>query len=397
MQPARMLGRSGATRGVAMVALLVIVGAILVATAPAKDGDPGPDPSTPWVRSPGSPAGGVRLAYPGDASGTSDVTEDLQRFIDAAPDGSTVAFEPAGTYRLDCTVWIRHRIGLTFDGRGARFFAPPGADCVSQTIWRFNAGGGHVIRDMTIEGSHPRPGTYEPPREFQVGVESMGTVGLEILDVTVRRTMGDCVLLGHDNQPGGQLEWSENVRIAGLDCSLNGRQGVAVTGGRNILIERSRFSDQAYIVFDLEPDEPPGGAHSVTIRDNVIAGLVDSPVLSIGGAGLVSNVLLEGNTVVGGENHGIWVVVEQRDGHRPRSIVIRDNRGEEPFAVPDSAPFRIRSADDVTIQGNRQVVIALPPVMVDIDDSCAVTVADNTPMGLFRDGTPGQSCSASGP
>jgi hypothetical protein len=120
-------------------------------------------------------------------------------------------------------------------------------------------------------------------------------------------------------------------------------------------------------------------------------------VLSIGGAGLVTNVLLEGTRVVAGENHGIWVVIEQRDGHRPRSIVIRDNSGEEAFAVPDSAPFRIRSADDVTIQGNRQVVIALPPVIVDIEDACAVTVADNAPMGLFRDGTPGDACSGSRP
>jgi hypothetical protein len=30
--------------------------------------------------------------------------------------------------------------------------------------------------------------------------------------------------------------------------------------------------------------------------------------------------------------------------------------------------------------------------MVDVDDSCAVTVDDNSPIGLLRDGSPGEAC-----
>ena len=242
--------------------------------------------------------------YGGDSTGSSDVTEDLQRFIDGVPDGSVIHFRQGGEYRLDCTVWISHRNGLTFDGQGARFFVPSGVDCPSQTIWRFNAGGGHTIRNMTIEGNHPEPGTYQPPHEFQVGIETLGTVGIEIADITMRRAYGDCVHVGYDNQPGGNLEWSGSVWIHGLDCAGNGRQGIAVTGGRGVLIERSRFADQAYIVFDIEPDEPPNGAAGITIRDNVISGRGDSPMVSIGGAGDVSDILVERNRVLDGENRG---------------------------------------------------------------------------------------------
>lgn len=355
-----------------------------VASGPVASGATTPGPSRPTLHSPAGPV----LDYLGDASGATDATADIQAFIDAAADGSTIRFRSGGTYPLHCTVLVRGRTNLTIDGAGARFVVPDGTDCASQTIWRFQGGGGHVIRDMTIEGSHPNPGTYQPPREFQIGVESLGTAGLEIADVTIRSTMGDCVHVGLDGGDGDA--WSEGIWIHDLDCARNGRQGIALTGARDVLIEDSRFADQAYVVFDIEPDEPPGGVDGVTIRDNVLAGRIDSPMLSIGGSGAVSNVLVEGNRAMAGANHGVWSVIEQRDGHRPRGIVIRANTGEQPFTVPSSTLFLVRRADEVTIADNHQAVLLLPPTMVDIEDACAVHVVGNGPIQLVRGaGRPG--------
>ena len=243
----------GPVAAAALVAVAILAFVAVAASAPRFAPTPtAPTPTgsargviasaTPVVPSGSHPSATPAIHdYPGDATGSSDVTEDLQRFIDGVPDGSVIRFRQGGEYQLDCTVWISHRNGLTFDGQGSRFFVPSGVDCPSQTIWRFNAGGRHVIRNMTIEGNHPEPGTYQPPHEFQVGIETLGTVGIEIADITMRRTYGDCVHVGYDNQPGGNLEWSEVVWIHGLDCAGNGRQGIAVTGGRGVLVEQSQF------------------------------------------------------------------------------------------------------------------------------------------------------------
>ena len=144
------------------------------------------------------------------------------------------------------------------------------------------------------------------------------------------------------------------------------------------------FTDQAYIVFDIEPDEPPNGAAGITIRDNIISGRGDSPMVSIGGAGDVTDVLVERNRVLDGENRGIWTVVEQRDGHRPRNLIFRDNVGERVFTVPRTAVFLVRGAEGIAISGNRQPLVSIPPVLVDVSASCAVTVADNGPLGLVE-------------
>jgi hypothetical protein len=54
------------------------------------------------------------------------------------------------------------------------------------------------------------PGTYQPPREFRSASSRWGP-SASSLDITMRRTLGDCIHVGVDNQPGGHLEWSEAV------------------------------------------------------------------------------------------------------------------------------------------------------------------------------------------
>jgi Right handed beta helix region len=378
---------------------LVLVVAFALGAGACGDADPTgtaslppsrgtPTPVQPSPSNGASPTSGAEptartVAYEGDATGATDVTADLTAAIEALPDGSTLTFRPDGRYRLDCTVIVSERVGLTIDGQGATFLAPA-PPCDTNGIWSFRGGRGHVIRDVTIVGEHPRPGSYEPPLEFQMGVEVAGVVGMEVADVTVRNVYGDCVYVGYETY-GGSLAWAEDVWVHGLDCAGNGRQGIAVTAGRNVLVERSTFADQAYVVFDIEPDAPPNGVDGVTIRENVVSGRVEDRFLSIGGTGDVRNVVVEGNEVRDGENQGIWTSIEPLGGHRRRNVVIRDNVGEGVFTENRTAVFTVRGTDEATIRDNRQPLFAIPPLFADIDDSCAIVIAGNVSTGVIVD------------
>jgi hypothetical protein len=350
--------------------------------SPAASGEATP-PATEGPTSRPTPRPTERIfEYDGDASGRTDVTADLQRYIDETPDGSTIRFYDGGRYRLDCTIWVSGRTSLTIDGAGATFSAPE-TPCESQTMWRFHGGQGHVIRDMTIEGSHAAPGTYVPAFEFQAGVETLGTSDIEISDIVLRRLYGDCIHVGHNNQRGGDWEWSSDVAIRRIDCSGTGRQGIAITGARDVLIEHSTFSEQGFIVLDIEPDQPPNGAIGVNFRDNVVFGRVASQFVSIGGTGDVSDVVVERNQVLDGPNHGIWTVIEPLGGYRRRNIVIRDNVSAATFSAGRrQAVFVVRSTEGATISGNVQPREVTHLLLAEITDSCGIVLAANDPVGL---------------
>ena len=57
-----------------------------------------------------------------DYTGTKDVTNALQSFIDQVNNGSDVRFHPNGNYRVEGTLFVTDKT-LTFDGENATFFA----------------------------------------------------------------------------------------------------------------------------------------------------------------------------------------------------------------------------------------------------------------------------------
>src|ERR1700722_19045870 len=52
-----------------------------------------------------------------DYTGKTDVTNALQNFLDHLPDNRTVLFHKNGRYRVDGTLYVTDRNGLTFDGQ----------------------------------------------------------------------------------------------------------------------------------------------------------------------------------------------------------------------------------------------------------------------------------------
>src|SRR4051794_30833598 len=53
-----------------------------------------------------------------DGTGTTDVTSQLQSFLNGVPDGSTIELPAGGRYRVEGTLTLQDRHDLTIEGNG---------------------------------------------------------------------------------------------------------------------------------------------------------------------------------------------------------------------------------------------------------------------------------------
>jgi hypothetical protein len=207
-----------------------------------------------------------------ESDGTKDVTKKLRRFINNVPDGSTIVFQNDGLYRIEGTVLIRHRRDLEFDGNGATLKA---------TIWkgtsrtraqlRFIGGGGLIVRNLKVVGANPYAGrgerAYNPLYEAQHAFDLLGVQGMILDNVRAFDTWGDFVYIGPENL-GGTFVPSRDVTVRNSTFSRNGRMGIAITAGEDVLIEGNRLTRMRRSVFDIEPTANTWQVHRISIVGN---------------------------------------------------------------------------------------------------------------------------------
>jgi hypothetical protein len=187
-----------------------------------------------------------------DATGGSDVTAELQALFDRTPNGGVVRLARDGNYRVDGMIVLSERRDLVIDGNGARIFAGTRGEPGRNQL-RFLGGSGIKVRNLEIQGAHPHGGLdgYVPELEFQAAITIAGVTDIEIDRVNIHDTYGDSIfidrLLEKDDQD------TVGVWIHDSTFARNGRQGIAVIDGRDIVIERNRFTDMARGTVDLEP------------------------------------------------------------------------------------------------------------------------------------------------
>jgi hypothetical protein len=314
-----------------------------------------PVPEPPVVHGRTADPGGVVHEVPAsiDPTGAADVTLAIQMYLDGVPDGSTIRFAPAGRYRIEGTIRVQGRRGLTIDGRGATFVATSQTEDPDRAHWWIDDSTAIHVRDLSIEGAHPEPGTYVAGFEWQHGIQIYGGSDIEIgPGVTTSGNQGDGIYIAR---------WADGVHIHDCRISWNGRMGIAVVAGRNVIIERCRLDNIAFSAFDIEPNEasdPPEGAERITIRDNVVDGPVVSKFFAMAGFGPISDVLVTRNLVTGARN-GIAVDARPIEGTPRRSdITITDNVGAGVFSGGGGidAVMHFWTIDRLTVTGNRQAV-----------------------------------------
>jgi Right handed beta helix region len=190
-----------------------------------------------------APVATARDAAAIDASGATDVTAELQALLDRTPDGGVVQLERDGDYRVDGTIVLRDRHGLVIDGDGARIFATTTGEPGRSQI-RVLGGSGLEIRSLEIQGANPHAGlderSYVAKLEWQHGISLEGPTDVEIDRVNIHDTYGDSIFVGWRVD---DRRLTERVWIHDSTFARTGRQGIAIIDGRDIAIERNRFTD----------------------------------------------------------------------------------------------------------------------------------------------------------
>ena len=168
----------------------------------------------------------------------------------------------------------------------------------------------------------------------------------------------------------GDRGWSQRVWIHDSIFARSGRQGIAVTAARDVVIEHNRFTDMRRATIDLEPNWPGWGADNIHVIDNQV-GPGRLLFVAAGGSGPVDGVVIARNTLKG---RALNVL-----GRPPRGQPAANGSGwstTPPTPWPCDEPLQFTRTDGVVVRGNRQPIEA-PDALVRSTDSCDVAVTDN--------------------
>jgi hypothetical protein len=294
--------RSGLPRLAVLVACAVVALAALSGTAESE---------TVRARAPGD--------IPSDCS--RDVTHDLADWFDRAPNGTTLSLAPSGCYEVDGTLVLEGRKDLTIDGQGATFRVDtPGG--LNRVCLLFLGGSDITIRDLGVHGANPKAGptdaAYDVSREAQHAFAFRGTDGVVLDHVSAMDTFGDFVYIGNDADTG---ELSNDVTVRDSHFDGSGRQGISITGARNVTITGNEIRNVARSMFDIEPNAEDGGAEHIVISDNVTGAAKNFWMASKGATDNITDVTIKDNVARGGVTGGlIWVYGVLPDYRGPYTI-----------------------------------------------------------------------------
>ena len=251
-----------------------------------------------------------------DTTGNIDVTENLNAFFkNSVPDGAEVHFAKDGFYKMDGVLLLTGRKNITIEGNGATLFAvTDGMNVLPPEVSEFHhqwprkrsqialRGGENIrINNIIIKGGSTvaglSPAAYNPKFEAQHGLDVEGVSGITITNVRVSDVWGDFVYLGRWS--AGDASWTQNAIVRDCHFERNGRQGVALVGASNVLIENNYLGNTRRSTFDLEPDDGSTGSRNITIRNNTIGPGVLLFIASGGQPALIENVIIENNKLIG--------------------------------------------------------------------------------------------------
>jgi len=196
------------------------------------------------------------------------------------------------------------------------------------------ADSGLTIRDLQIKGANP--GFNSAPQAISLGNCS----GCLVDKVWINGTRSIGIQLGGSSSKGN---FADNSKITNCLFSRVASQNLALVNGRNIVFEGNRFltpgqaGGPGSTNIDLEVNEGADHLENVIIRNNLID--VRNSELPTSGNGIVvqatsgtpyiSAILIEKNTIIGGETQGTITNVLSNGiyifGNTMRDVTIRDN------------------------------------------------------------------------
>ena len=342
-------------------ACLVVLGAIV--------------PLVPLTAVTAGAAGTVQTVPPSIAATCSrDVTAELQAFIDATPDGSTLAFTPNACYRVDGTLRIRQRNHLVLEGNHATFHAfTDGSELGNAKLTRARVmfslyqGADITLRDIVVIGANPHAGrgelAYRAIYEAQHAYAILGSQGVLLDHVEAYDVYGDFVNVG----PG-----SDGVTVRNSTFLRNGRQGWTING-TNVLFESNTIGETRRATIDMEPSSPGWTTRNVTIRNNDVGKGRLYFLASVGASPVMDNITIEGNHL----HRNMRMYVDPPKGVRSNYQIL-DNVADFGVSQRGGAALGFRDIVNLEVRGN---TIRVQPGRnisgVSIGNCAHVVVADN--------------------
>lgn len=287
-----------------------------------------------------------------------DVSSRLQAFFQRVPDNSRVELARDACYRIDRTVTLANAHGISIDGMNASMQRPAGV-----TVPLGTRGGNPIlrltnVRDVTLQRVHllgsntvsdkvklrPKYGAWNSTMEADHGIHLQGVQRVTLQNLTVDAIFGDGVYIGGSDAHAQ----SSAVQLRSVDIDRNGRQGVAVTSARDVLLDNVTIAHSRRAGVDLEP-HPGRDVSRIEIRRSHITSWLRA--INSAGTGAVNDVYVHDNEFL----RSAVPVVFNRGGPRaaPRQgWDVIDNTIA--FTVRSSAAAMVFGrTSDVLVHGNR--------------------------------------------
>lgn len=264
-----------------------------------------------------------------------DATAAIQALIDNSPTNGEVKI-PGGTYLINPDVGISLHSGThlilsnnttllatTSSQRGYVILKAEGVRNASVT-------GGAIVGERNTHIGHEG--------QWGMGISILGSTDITISDIRISNCWGDGIYIGSAVRSGTRIQ-SENVIIKNVVSDSNRRQGLSVTGGKNIQIIGSTFSrtngHSPQSGIDLEPNRGD-------VADNIV--IKNSYATNNAGFGIVSsrrssNVKIINCIVTGNNKNGVVLYgaskVEVKNNH------IENNGGYDIFVSKGTTEFSL--------------------------------------------------------
>jgi len=296
-----------------------------------------------------------------------DVTAALLSWIASVPDNSTIQFGSNKCYRIDGTLELTGRNGLTFEGNGSKFDGHFVALNDQAAIWRVWNSTGITFNSMAIVGPYASGGTFTSAYQHAHAVDLRGT-SASLSNLTLNNVSGDCVYfgLGSDNVTKSSGTFSSS------SCVGTGRNGVSVTAGQNITVSHVTLDKIGFETFDVEPNIGSGWGASNIVFDSNIVKKYYLYGFSIVENAPIDTVTFSNNTFIGSGLRGA-VGNPIAQNYRPQHLLYKNNTSDTP---QNPAALNIDNANFVTVTGN--TVPLTSGTFVSSSNSCSVTVSGNS-------------------
>lgn len=320
----------------------------------------------------------VRVPETIDATGRTDVTAQLNSFLDGIPAHSIVSFPAHGRFRVEDVVTLEDMNDVTLDGEHATLFSTS-VGYRERALLSLVGGSDLTLRDFVLEGGNPNggaAGVYAADAEGQHGIRVRGSQRVLIEGTTITDMRGDFIYLGRDLRKKTST-WgrsSSDVVVRDNTMARNGRQGISITQASRVLISHNTISDVRRTVFDLEPNASSWVVEDVTISHNQV-GIKHLNFLSSTGPGPVNDVVVRGNVLHGSPMNSM---IKNKLGNQRRNWRFIGNIADKGFGSPQRGVVVAIGVEGLAFLNNTQPMNPRRNMVgVRLNHSCGADVTGN--------------------